>query len=538
MTRAPYMPPQTGSVGRPRALRNVAAALSGLLLVASTSVPGGTALAQATGPGPAQAVAAERIQALVPRLEAYIESGMKDFDLPGLAIGIVAGDRLAYAKGFGVRSKNGAPVDTRTVFQIGSTTKAFLAATLAIMVDRGKLAWDDRIVDLDPEFQLKDPWVTREFRVFDLLAQRSGLPPYANDMLGMLGLNEAALIRSLRYVEPVSSFRTTFAYTNITHLLAGRIVAKAAGAPSGDAVLRQELLDPLDMKDSSYTAEAMMAAPNHAEGYRWAPDGTVEVPFTQLFPYDFGGAGDINSSIEDMARWVRLQLGNGSFEGRQIVSPQNLAYTHTPKVALTDKAFYALGWVVLQTPNGNIVWHNGGTSAFGAFVGLVPDRDVAVIVLSNETNVGLPDAIGLWTLDRLLGNPDVDHVAARLKSAKSGFEESTKQFAKPSNPSPFPAPAAFVGKFDNPGIGKLAVTLEGDALVAELQGTGARLELKPWDGGVFTAELMALGKFADMAENLGPGPQAFAQFQADKDGQPAVLRLTFSDGQAYDFTRD
>jgi CubicO group peptidase (beta-lactamase class C family) len=120
----------------------------------------------------------DRVQALIPAIEAYIASGMRGFDVPGLALGIVAGDKLIYAKGFGVRSKSGGmPVDTRTIFQIGSNAKAFLAATEAIMVDRGKLRWDDRVVDLDPEFQLKDPWVTREFRVFDLLAQRSGLPP-------------------------------------------------------------------------------------------------------------------------------------------------------------------------------------------------------------------------------------------------------------------------------------------------------------------------------------------------------------------------
>src|SRR6266536_263927 len=163
----------------------------------------------------------ERVKALIPELEAYTASGMKAFDVPGLAIGIVAGDKLVYAKGFGVRRKAGcAPVDTRTIFQIGSTTKAFLAATEAIMVDRGKLRWDDRVVDLDPAFQLKDPWVTREFRVFDLLAQRSSLPTFVNDMLAMYNFDDAALIRSLRNVEPVSSFLTTFAYTNITHLLA------------------------------------------------------------------------------------------------------------------------------------------------------------------------------------------------------------------------------------------------------------------------------------------------------------------------------
>ena len=137
---------------------------------------------------------------------------------------------------------------------------------MGIMVDRGKFKWDDRVVDLYPEFQLKDPWVTREFRVFDLLAQRSGLPPYANDTLGMIGLDEAAMIRSLRYVEPVSSFRTTFAYTNITHTARRPHRRECRGRPGLERrSFGQELLDPLGMKDSSYTAEAIDAAANHAE---------------------------------------------------------------------------------------------------------------------------------------------------------------------------------------------------------------------------------------------------------------------------------
>jgi CubicO group peptidase (beta-lactamase class C family) len=451
----------------------------------------------------------------------------------------VAGDKLVYAKGFGVRSKgNSVPVDTRTTFQIGSTTKAFLATTLAIMVDRGKLRWDDRVVDLDPNFQLKDPWVTREFRVFDLLAQRSGLPPYVNDGLGILGLDEAALIRSLRYVEPVSSFRSTFAYTNITHLLAGRIVAKAAGAADGDTVVRQELLDPLGMKDSSYTAAAIEAATNHAEGHRWTPDGTIEVPFTQLFPYDFGGAGDINSTIEDMARWVRLQLGDGSFEGRRVVSSENLAFTHTPKVAISEKWLYALGWVIQQTPNGNIIWHDGGTNSFGAYVGMVPDQNVGVIVLTNETNMGFPDAIGLWTLDRILDNPKVDYVADALKSAKTKFETIVKLFAKPASPRPFLPLAPLAGNFVNPSFGAVAVAPEGDALVMEIQATGAKLKLEPWDGDVFTVKIMPLGRFAAIAENLGPLPIGFVQFQIDKDAKLNLLRLSYDDGQAYEFRRE
>ena len=176
-------------------------------------------------------------------------------------------------------------------------------------------------------------------------------------------------------------------------------------------MLQQEILDPLGMKETSYSAAAIEAAPNHASGYRWTPDGTTEVPFTQIFPYDFDGAGDINSTIEDASRWLRFQLGNGTFEGHRIVTAENLAVTHTPKVALSDKVAYAMGWVVQQTPNGTIVWHNGGTSAFGSYFGMVPDKHVGVVVLTNEANVGFPDAIGLWVLDRLLGNPKVDHVA-------------------------------------------------------------------------------------------------------------------------------
>jgi CubicO group peptidase (beta-lactamase class C family) len=478
-----------------------------------------------------------RIQALIPALEAYVTAGMKAFDLPGLALGIVSGDRLLYAKGFGVRSKTGGvPVDTRTVFQIGSTAKGFLAATMALAVDRGKLHWDDRIVDLHPAFQLKDPWVTREFRVYDLIAQRSGLPPYVNDAVAGFGYDEPALIRSLRHVEPVSSFRTTFAYTNITHLLAGRIVADREGASDWNAVARRELIDPLGMTETSFTADAIKAAANHAEGYRWTSDGTIEAPIEPIFPYAFGAAGNINSTLEDVARWVRLQLGDGSFEGRRIVSRENLGYTHRPKVAVTDKVSYALGWVVAQTPNGSVVWHNGGTNSFGAFVGMA--KNVGVIVLTNEQNVGLPDAIGLWALDRLLDNPSVDHVADTLNKAKSKFAAEQKVFAKPANPRPFPPLAPLVGNFASPVFGKAAVRPDGGALVLELRETGAEIALEPWDGDVFTVRQLPRGRFAPVVASTGDRPGGFAQFEADKEGKLVVLRLTLDDGQAYEFRRD
>jgi CubicO group peptidase (beta-lactamase class C family) len=512
------------------ALPAIVVAFASLSLVAAVS----TTSAQPSISGAALDV---RIQALISALETYTGAGMKAFDMPGLALGIVSGDRLVYAKGFGVRSKGGAaPVDPRTVFQIGSTTKAFLAATMAITVDRAKFRWDDRVIDLYPTFQLKDAWVTREFRVYDLIAQRSGLPPYVNDLLPFLGYDEPAAIRSLRDVEPVSSFRSTFAYTNITHLLAGRIVANLAGAPDWNAVARRELLEPLGMVETTFTAEAIQAAANHAEGSRWTPDGTIGVPLPTS-PYAEGPAGNLNSTVEDVARWVRLQLGNGSFEGRRLVSPANLAYTRTPKVAITDKMSYALGWVVAQTPNGTIVWHNGGTTGFHAFIGMTLDKEVGVIVLSNS-NVDLPDAIGMWALDRLLDNPAVDYVAAKLKDAKSNFLSEQKSFAKPEHPRPFPPLVPLAGRFASPAFGKALLRPDGDALVLELEEVGAHFALAPWDGDIFTIRLLPRGRFVPVVANLAERPMGFAQFEIGKDGKLGLLRLTLDDGQAYELRRE
>ena len=225
-----------------------------------------------------------RVRALAPQLEDYVTGGMAAFYVPGAAVGVIAGDRLVYAKGFGERCKNrGEPVGPGTVFQIGSTTKAIGAALMAIAVDRGKLKWDDRVVDLYPTFALKDPWVTREFRVYDLMAQRSGLPSYANDALFVLGFDADWMIRSLRFVEPTTSFRGAFTYTNITHLIAERILVTALGAADWRELATREILEPLGMRDSSFTAEAIERAADHAVGHRWTPRGSTRSRSVRCF---------------------------------------------------------------------------------------------------------------------------------------------------------------------------------------------------------------------------------------------------------------
>jgi len=291
------------------------------------------------------------------------------------------------------------------------------------------------------------------------------------------------------------------------------------------------------MSESSYTVEAIEAAPNHAHGHRWTPEGTTEVPFSPICPYHVGGAGDINSTLEDMVRWLRLHLGNGTFEGRPLVSAQNLAVTRTPKVALGEQQTYALGWVNLQTPNGRIVWHNGDAITFGSMVAMVPDRNVGVIILTNEANVGCPDELGLWVLDRILDNPMRDRVADKLKTEKASFEKSARRTARPASPRSCPPLAPLAGKWINPSFGAAALSQDGDALVLELQATGARLKLMPWDGDIFLTSLMPIGQFGPIAD-FGTVTPAFVQFQIDKDGKLNLLRLSFDDGQAYEFRRE
>jgi len=159
-------------------------------------------------------------------------------------------------------------------------------------------------------------------------------------------------------------------------------------------------------------------------------------------------------------------------------------------------------------------------------------------VLTNETNVAFPDAVGLWVLDRILDNPSIDHVAKTLQAAKAKYESMRKQFAKHDKPQPSPPLALLAGNFANASFGKAVVRAESDALIVEIQATGAQFRLEPWDGDIFAVRLVPSGRFAAVAKNLGDEPNGFAQFQSDAAGKPAVLRITLDDGQAYDFRRE
>ncbi len=499
-------------------------ATSGLVLGLFASLPVATASAQE----PTQSA----IEALVPELERQVERGMAEFSVPGLAIGIVFDDKLVYSKGFGVKEtgKPGA-VTPETIFQVGSTTKAFFATTLAQAVDAGKLKWTDSVSDHLPIFQLSDPFVSRDFRILDIAAQRSGLEAYVNDGLAFLGFDKETLIRAMRAVPQSGIFRSDFRYLNIPHLAGGEIVAQVNGAPSWFASLKATLLDPLGMASTSGTAEAIEQAPDHATGHR-LDDKPVAIPFHPSFPYLLGPAGALNSNVPDMAKWLRLQLNRGHQGEKVIVSEDNLDVTWTPRVGMTERLSYAVGWVVMATPRGRVIWHNGGTSGFGAHAGFLPDGKTGIVVLTNTSNQGLPDALAQWFYDRVLGNPAVDNVALAAAKMRANREKE-RQEAVAFVTGPDPAdPASFAGSYASPILGDAVVSAVGGKLRLKLDRTEAELGLEPNrdDPNLFSARLLPSNGYEPVAAIIGNAPMGLQfRFERDMAGRITQLRSVAPD---------
>ncbi|MEI6156977.1 MAG: serine hydrolase domain-containing protein, partial [Atribacterota bacterium] len=206
----------------------------------------------------------ESLKKILTDFEEYAEQARKDWGIPGMAIAIVQGDQLIYAQGFGVKKLGGSdPVDENTIFQIGSTSKAFTVSLVSMMVDEGKLNWKDKVVDHLPDFRMYDPWVTREFTIEDAMAQHSGMPGYAGDFQAFIGFDRNHIIHSLRYIQPISSFRSGFAYMNNLFLVAAALVEKCT-EQSWEENLKKRILDPLGMTSTTFTRDGFVNSSNVA----------------------------------------------------------------------------------------------------------------------------------------------------------------------------------------------------------------------------------------------------------------------------------
>lgn len=412
---------------------------------------------------------------IITDFDAYAEKARQDWGVPGMAIAIVKGDKVLLAKGYGVKTAGTSdPVTPETVFQIASTSKAFTSAMVAMEVDRGALKWDDKVTTYLPDFQMKDPWVTREFTITDTMAHRSGLPGYWGDELMSLGYNDSYAIHALRYAEPVSSFRSDYAYQNVVYSVPTVIVEKTTGK-SWEENLQERIFTPLGMTGSSADYESFRTAKDVASPhmYKVTADGSmVSEPIPADSPmrsmtYLQPGAGGINSNAHDMANWLRFQMGNGTFDGQRLISEENLNYVHSPRTPLSpdmeDTTFYCQGWLWQETKYGPMIWHSGAVGGYHNFVAYSPREKVGIVILTNNVQSNLADAMYYQFFSMYFGNTGADLSGEILKAKKA--ENTGTVPAEPVLPAgahPSLPLSAYTGTYTN--------TPFGTAIVSEQKG--------------------------------------------------------------------
>jgi CubicO group peptidase (beta-lactamase class C family) len=404
----------------------------------------------------------------------YLNQAMRAWEAPGLAIAVVKNDKVVFAKGYGVRKLGEpAPVTEKTIFAIGSSSKAFTAAALALLVDEGKIKWDDPVIKHLKDFTLYDPYVTREMTVRDLLCHRSGLERGEPLWYGS-ALDRNEILRRVRYQKPAWSFRSRFGYNNIMFLAAGQIIPAVTGK-SWDDFVKERLFTPLGMTASSASVTALKNFDNVATPHAKLEDKAQAIPWRLID--NIAPAGSINSNVVDLAQWLRLQLGEGVYENRKLISPAAVKAMHDPQTIISNDpqlalmmpdahcTSYGLGWFLHDYHDRKIIQHGGSIDGMIALVGMMPEEKLGVAILTNLNGNQLPWALMYRVFDAYLGRPAQDWSAKilttrnglleRARAAAKKLEEAQVKGAKPSL-----ALEQYAGVYQDEMYGEAKVTVE------------------------------------------------------------------------------
>jgi CubicO group peptidase (beta-lactamase class C family) len=432
--------------------------------------------------------------------DAYAEQALRDWRVPGMAIAVVRNDSVVFIKGYGVREL-GKPalVDARTLFAIGSTTKAFTAAALAMLVDSGKVAWDDPVTKHLPWLELSDPYVTRELTVRDLLTHRSGLPRGDLVWYGS-AYDRSEVLHRLRYLKPSWSFRSRYGYQNIMFLAAGEVVAAVSGRSWGD-FLKARIFTPLGMSSTNTSVTALAAAGDVATPHKKIDDTVRVIPWRNID--NIAPAGSINSSVADLAQWLRLQLADGTYGGRRLLSDSVVEEMHSPQVVIrmnkesrelfpdTHFLAYGLGWLLRDYHGKQFVGHGGAIDGMRAEIGLIPEAHLGAVVLCNLDGTSFPSAILYRALDAYMGAPPRDWsavllAAARKAEAQGDSTEKAFEAKRVPNTHPSLPLERYAGTYLDSLYGTVEIAEQGDRLVARM-GPAFVGDLTHWHFDTFKA---------------------------------------------------
>ena len=440
----------------------------------------GLALAAVAGKGAAQVRTAPPDAARLAAFDAYVADAVQDWNVPGLAIALVHGDSLILARGYGVREIGRTePVTAHTRFAIGSTTKAMTTAALAMLVDEGRLSWDDRVIEYLPELRLHDPYATRELTVRDLLTHRTGLP--GTDLYwGGLGYTIDEMVRRIEHVEPVSSFRSRWNYQNVVYALGGALIERITGTP-WDAFVRTRLFDPLGMTETEPLDADILTRPNVAVPHDATNDSLHVVP--QRSVDAVASVGSVWSSVTDMSKWLRFMLDSARVNGRPLISAPTFHEMVTPEVRAQmlypalelvkpHLFMYALGWFV-QDYDGEVVWmHTGSINGMSAIVGLLPRHRFGMVALVNRDHAELRHALMYRSFDLIRGSPDRDWSTELRAHLERAAQPPVAQ--APATPPSLPLDQ-YAGTYAHPGYAEIVVELRDGALRARIGGRGEQV---------------------------------------------------------------
>lgn len=461
-------------------------------------------------------------------MDDFINGALEPWDVPGIAVAVVADGKTIWSKGFGKRNiEQNLPMTADTLLPIGSITKSFTTLLMGMLVDEGKLEWDKPVRTYVPEFRTADEMLTARLTPRDLVTHRTGLPRHDLSWYNNAELTRAQIVGRLAHLETSEDLRSRYQYNNLMFLAGGFLVEEITGQPWED-VARARVLGPLGMTRSTFADTESAKDPDHARGYREDDDRILEMPFREVG--NMGPVGSINSSANEMAKYALLQLNRGKFGDRQLVQTGTVREMHTPQMtagSLPDQpevgpAAYGLGWVI-DTYRGKLrVAHGGNIDGFSALLTFFPNDGVAIVALANANGTGLPGIVRNHIADRMLDLPVRDWSAEALgrrelsrKAARQAEEKKTATRRTGTKPSH--GLADYAGDYEHPGYGVVRIEqIASD----KLQATYNRIvtPLEHWHYDVFNgAKNEKDPTFEDMKYH----------FRGDLTGNIATLEASF-----------
>ncbi len=501
-------------------------------------VPGATTSTSPAAPQPARApgitIPDGRVEHIVDRVDQRAQELMNSTGIPGMAVAIVADGEVVYQEGFGVREVGTEDrVEPGTVFQLASMSKPIGASVVAREIAAGPLEWDTPIRRLAPWFALNDPYVSDHATIGDLYAHRSGLPDHAGDQLEDLGFDRAQILERMALL-PLAPFRDTYEYTNFGVTAAATAVADAAHTDWAD-LSKRSIYEPLGMTATSSRYADFAAAPDHAVGHtRVGEDYRRTEPPRQ--PDAQSPAGGVSSSVADMARWMTMILGDGAYEGREVIAPEALlpavspqSVSSPPETPDARAGMYGFGFNVGTSAAGRVVLSHSGAFNAGtatAFT-VIPSANVGIVTLTNAAPIGVPETLNAEFADLVQFGEVREDWWGLYQEAFAQIEGPTGELVgaeRPPNPAPAGPLENYAGVYGNDYFGPAEVAAEGDHLLLTLGPRKVTVPLRHWDGDTFV--------FTPTGEAANPGTISQARFEGDR------LWLEFYDSDGFGtFTR-